>query len=140
MLYTKEEAEQAIQFAKELKITAELDPEDGETLRFITTPEIPDSFHDDIKLTFDICLEHHQRSVFTGEYLTNDANPPATHPGNPLGEINFFLDHYKHYFISEIKKGVDLEETLHSDDRPKRKITPFAKVMMQHRAKRLKNK
>jgi len=140
MLYTKAEADQAIELAKELTITAELDPRDGESLRFITTPEIPDSFHDDIKQTFEICLEHHQRSVFTGEYLSNDANPPATHPGNPVAEINFFLDHYKHYFISEIIKGVDLEETLHSDEQLKRKITPFAKVMMQHRAKQKKNK
>lgn len=141
MSYTQEEAAKAFEFAKELKITADVDPRDGKTLCFSIAPEIPDSFHEEIQSTLDICIEYHQRSVFTGEYLKDDANPPLFRSGEKLEEINFFLKHYQYKLIEEVEKGLDLREEVYDEKRPKRKMTPFAKVMMKHNAKeRKKNK
>lgn len=139
MSYSPEEAEKALAFAKKLKITADVDSRDGKTLCFIRTPEIPDDLDPEIISTLEICIEYHQRSVFTGEYLSLDANPPIYRSaGNPLEEINFFLDHYKREFIKEVEKGLDLNQEVYDEKRPKRKITPFAKVMMKHRAQQRK--
>lgn len=141
MSYTPEEVAQARAFAEELKITADVDPRDGKTLCFIRTPEIPESFNDEIKSTLDLCIEYHQRSVFTGEYLSIDPNPPDYRSAsNPLDEINFFLNHYKDEFLKEVDKGLDLNEDIYDDKRPKRKMTPFAKIMMKHQAQQRKKK
>ncbi len=141
MGFTEEEAKSALEYMKQLKITAELDPSDGKTLQFKRTPALPDSISEDVRSILEICIEYHQRAVFTGEHLGLDRNPPQYQSGgDPLDEINFFMAHYKPLLIKEVEKGLDLVMPTEKELRPERKSTPFVKAMLKHRAKQQKNK
>ncbi len=140
MSFSKEEATLAFEYIKKLKITADLDPRDRKTLLFIKTPEFPNDFSEDICSILDICVEHHQRSVFTGEYLSNDNMPPGFQADNALDEINFYLAHYKHFLEKEVEKGLDLIIPSEDDLRPKRKSNPYIKAILKYRAEQRKNK
>ncbi|MBT3225367.1 MAG: hypothetical protein HOC09_12930 [Deltaproteobacteria bacterium] len=141
MGFSEEEAISALEYMKQLKITAELDPADRKTLRFNRTPALPDTISEDVRAILEICIEYHQRSVFTGEHLGLDTKPPIYRSsGDPLDEINFFLEYYKHLLIKEVEKGLDLTLPAEKDLRPERKSTPFVKAMLKHRAKQRKNK
>ena len=141
MGFSEEEAKSALEYIKQLEITAELDPSDGKTLCFTRTPDFPDTISEDIRSILEICIEYHQRSVFTGEHLGLDKNPPIYQSdGDPLKEINFFMAHYKPLLIKEVEKGLDLSVPSEKELRPERKSTPFVKAMLKHRAKVRKNK
>jgi len=134
MSYTEEEAAVAVEFARKLEITASLDQRDGKTLQFKVSPPIPDAFHEEIRTILNICIEYHKRSVFTGEYLALDENPPVYRAAaNPLDEINFFLKHYRYQFIKEVIKGLDISEETNSPEIPKRVNTPWVEVMLKHK-------
>ncbi|MBU2648482.1 hypothetical protein KKI24_27495 [bacterium] len=138
MAFSKEEAVSALEYIKQLKIVADVDPRDGKTILFKWIPDLPDQFSEDVRSTLEICIEYHQRSVFTGEYLKLDDHPPIISAGSALEEINFFLEHYKPLMIIEVEKGLDLHQPLETDKRPKRKATPYAKAMLKYRAKQRK--
>ena len=140
MSFSKEEAIVAFEYIKGLKISAELDTRDGKTLCFVQTPERPSDFSEDICSILDICIEHHQRSVFTGEYLSNDNMPPGFRTDNALDEINFYLAHYHHFLLKEVEKGLDLISPSEDEMRPKRKSSPFVKAMLKHRVQQRQNK
>lgn len=135
-----ETAARALDYIKRLKIRADVDPGDRKTLRFSRNPEIPESFSEEIRTTLDICIEYHQRSVFTGEYINNDPHPPGYRSNDSLDEINFYLDYYKDRLVKEVEKGLDIQEPVFDDEQPKRKMTPFVEAMLRHRALQKKKK
>lgn len=64
-----------------------------------------------------------------------DNSPPDSQTDNIIDEINFYLKYYKKYFIQELKKALDVyEEPAEKIIEPdvEKKISPFAKVMMEH--------
>ncbi|NQU65885.1 MAG: hypothetical protein HQ517_16615 [SAR324 cluster bacterium] len=140
MAFSIEEAASALAYIKQLRIIAELNSGDGKTLFFNRIPVMPESFSEDIQSILEICIEYHQRSVFTGEHLSQDKNPPLSHATNPLDEINYFLEHYKPLLIKEVEKGLDIAVPSEKDLDPERKISPYAKAMLKHRAEQRKNK
>ncbi len=140
MSFSEEEAASALAYIKQLKIIAELNPEDGKTLCFKRLPAMPDSFSSDVQSVLEICIEYHQRSVFTGEHFGQDKNPPTFQATDPLEEINFFLEHYKPLLIREVEKGLDIVEPTDKDLRPERVATPFVQAMLKHRAEQGKKK
>ncbi len=140
MGFSEEEAESALEYMKQLNITAELDPADGKTLCFTRTPDFPETISEDIRSILEICIEYHQRSVFTGEHLGQDKNPPIYQSsGDPLDEINFFMAHYKPLLIKEVEKGLDISLPSEKDLRPERKSNDYIKAMLKQRLKERKN-
>lgn len=119
-----EDVNQALDYADLLKITADLDPRDNKTLRFHLSRPIPDHLPDEIKTLLDLCIEYHQRSTFTGEYLEDDDNPPVRQSAGALEEINFFLKYYHHRFIREVKKALEVDKETNEKSKGPR-LTPM---------------
>ena len=140
MGFSEEEAKSALEYMKQLKITADLDPTDGKTLCFIRTPALPDTISAEVRSILEICIEYHQRSVFMGEYLAQDNQPPIFQAGGePLDEINFFLEHYSYMLINEVEKGLDLNVPTEEEMRPKLKNSDYVKAMLEFRKQQRKN-
>jgi len=132
MALRRTDIDQALLYAEQLKLTAELDPIDGKTLIFKRLPTIPAHFPAEVVLVLEICIEYHQRCVFTGEYLQADDDPPGFKAANALEEINFYLEHYKPHFLKEVKKGLESDE-IAPEEPPKIPLTPYAEIMLKHR-------
>ncbi|MBU3916262.1 hypothetical protein KKA14_12075 [bacterium] len=134
MSFSKEEIKLALDYAEELKIIAKLDPEDSRTIQFHRSKSIPDELAKDIQELLSLCIEYHQRSVFTGEYVAHDDNPPVKREGKPIDDINFYLGYYKTEFIKEVKKAFDIDQVnKRPGDAPK--LTPFTRAMMDYKKK-----
>jgi hypothetical protein len=132
MRFIRHDNDEVLAYARNLKLTAELDPADGKSLIFKRLPPIPDRFSPAIRQVLDICIEYHQRCVFMGEYLKQDKSPPYFKADSALEEINFYLEHYKAHFIKEVDKGL-ADSGADDDAPPKLKLSPYAEAMLKHR-------
>ncbi|MCP4757150.1 MAG: hypothetical protein GY866_40320 [Proteobacteria bacterium] len=137
MSISKEEIKLAVEYAEQLEITASLDPKDEKTLRFHRNPPPPAGLSEETMEIIEICIEYHQRSVFTGEYLAVDDNPPVHESTDAIGDINFNLNHYKNAFVTEVKKGLATDQE-NEQFEPKKKISQYAKAMLEFRKKQKK--
>ncbi len=133
MSFTEKEINLALGYAENLKVIAKLDPQDGKSILFYRSDQVPRELSEDIKEMIELCIEYHQRSVFTGEYIDGDDNPPARYSKDPIEDINFNLDHYKPKFIEQVRKALDLDQ---ENNQPKeRKLTPYAQAMLDFQKK-----
>ena len=90
MAFSQEDIDIALDYAETVKLTASLNPDDNKTIDFHISKEIPESIKDeDVKELLDIAVNYYQRSIFTGEYLMADDDPPTRTSGEPIDDINF---------------------------------------------------
>jgi hypothetical protein len=137
MAFSQDDIDLALEHAETVKLTASLSSADNKTIDFHVSKEIPDTIKDnDVKELLDIAINYYQRSIFTGEYLAADDDPPTRKSGEPIDDINFYLSYYKTHLKEELKKAFNLNEDFEAtahDDGPI--ISPFAQVMLDYRKK-----
>ncbi|MBU2512920.1 hypothetical protein KJ966_16400 [bacterium] len=132
MSYSQKDVERSLAFAERVRLTATLDTADNRSILFHQSEEIPKDLNEEVRILLDIAVKYYQRSIFTGEYLMEDDDPPVRRTGEPIDDINFFLGYYKTKLIEELKKAFDLDEQMKiKSDGPK--ITPYAMQMLKYR-------
>ena len=136
MTLTREELEKSIFYAERLKITASFDPSDPRLVQFQWSEPIPSGLGEEAFKLLELSIQYYQRTVFTGEYLIEDPNPPVHKTGERIEDINFYLDYYKSRLISEINKAFDLDihrkKTITEEGRV---MTPYVEAMLEHQKK-----
>ena len=135
MAFSQEDIDIALDYAETVKLTASLNPDDNKTIDFHISKEIPESIKDeDVKELLDIAVNYYQRSIFTGEYLMADDDPPTRTSGEPIDDINFYLSYYKTHLKEELKKAYDLDNdfkvVIHKEGP---KISAYAQAMIDYR-------
>jgi hypothetical protein len=136
MAYSQEDIAKALRFAETVKLTATLDESDGKTIQFHRSDNLPVDMDAEVRELLEIAVQYYQRSIFTGEYLMADNEPPVRRSGQPIDDINFFLSYYQTKLIEELKKAFELDDSLNqvsNEEVPK--ISPFAQVMLDYRKK-----
>lgn len=135
MAFSQEDIDLSLDYAETVKLTATLNPDDKKTIDFHISKEIPDTIKDeDVKDLLDIAVKYYQRSIFTGEYLMADDDPPTRTSGEPIDDINFYLSYYKTHLKEELKKAFDLDEdykVIVHHEGPR--ISPYAEAMLSYR-------
>ncbi len=132
MSYSQTDIDSAMAFAKRVKIKASINSQDRQTVDFSRSEEIPKDLEGEVKDLLEIAVQYYQRSIWTGEYLMQDEDPPVRPSGDPLEDINFYLSYYKNKLIEELQKAYELDEGLKPKVN-KPKISPFAEQMILHR-------
>lgn len=140
MTITRNDLKRALEYAERVKITAEIDPSDKRLVQFDWSEPIPPDLSEEAAEYLELSLQYYQRTVFTGEYLMEDDDPPARASGNRIDDVNFYLDHYKQKLFSEISKSFGLDEMSKkrkTDDG--RIMTPYVEAMLAYQ-KRIRSK
>lgn len=138
MSFKKEEVAAALTYADRLLIKASLDPSDNKTLVFTKSEEIPAGLDEEIRLMLDLSIQYYQRSVFTGEYLQEDSNPPVRVATDAVDDLNFFLGYYKDKLLKELRKALDVDTELKAIKPDGPKLTPYAEAMLKYRKEMMK--
>jgi hypothetical protein len=138
MTITKDDLQSALDYAARIIITAEIDPTDKRLVRFGWSESLPSDLNEEALELLELSVQYYQRTVFTGEYLAEDNDPPVHKTGDRLDDIDYYLVYYKQKLIDEIKKSFGLDHLGKKITDDGRMITPFAEVMLQHR-KKIKN-
>lgn len=140
MTYSESDIAKALAYAERVKFSATLDPEDGRTIQFHRSEELPVEMEEEARDLLEIAIQYYQRSIFTGEYLIADLDPPVRKSGEPIDDVNFFLSYYQTKLIDELKRAFELETPLNPEPKvEKPKISPYAEVMLAYK-KKLANK
>ena len=140
MNVTQEDIDIVIDYVNKLKITASIDDNDTRLVQFHWSDPLPSGIDDEAKDLLEISVQYYQRSVFTGEYLMEDDNPPVRKSGNTIDDINFYLKYYTFKLIEELKKAFDLDDNLKIRTVEDQIVmTPYAKAMLEYQ-KKIRNK
>ncbi len=140
MTITRNDLKIALEYSKQLEITASIDPTDERLVQFSWSEPIPPELDEEAAEYLEISLQYYQRTVFTGEYLRDDDNPPVHTSGEHIDDINFYLDHYKPKLFAEISKAFGLEEMGKKRVTQQGRImTPYVEAMLEYR-KRMSGK
>ncbi len=132
MSYIQKDVQRSLDFAEKIRLTATLDPADDRSILFHQSEELPKDLDEEVKSLLDIAIQYYQRSIFTGEYLREDDDPPVRRSGEPIDDINFYLGYYKTKLIEELKKAFDLDDEIKGKvDGPR--ISPYAEQMLKYR-------
>ncbi len=135
MTFSQKDIDLALDYAETVKLTATINQDDKKTIDFHVSKEIPDTIkNEDVKDLLEIAVKYYQRSIFTGEYLMADDDPPTRTSSEPIDDINFYLSYYKNHLQEELKKAYDLDENFkviaHSNGP---KMSPYAQEMLNFR-------
>ena len=131
MGYPLEEVKKALSFAKEVRFSATINVDDNKSIDFKQSMEIPTDLEKEVKSLLEIAIQYYQRSIFTGEYMMEDDDPPVKRSGEPIDDINFYLGYYKAKLVEELRKAFDLDENMNAKvDKPT--LTPFTQAMFDY--------
>ncbi len=136
MTITQDDLKTALGYANRLKITSSIDTSDARILQFHWSEPLPSGLTDEAEKLLDIAVQYYQRTVFTGEYLAEDNNPPVRKSGDRIEDINYYLEHYKPKLITEIKKAFGFDENRKKTITEEGRImTPYAEAMLEYQKK-----
>lgn len=137
MSYSQKDIDRSLDFAERIRITATLDPKDNQSILFQHSETLPPDLSEETRSLLEIAVQYYQRSIFTGEYLMEDDDPPVRKSGEPIDDINFYLSYYKSKLIDELKKAFDLDSDLKLKVN-KPRISPYAEQMLKFRKAAMK--